>query len=57
MTWLDRLRTIRAAEHNAARQVADLLPVPHPLAAQHLGGACPLRPAAFFHSNHSEVIA
>lgn len=57
MTWLDRLRFMRVAEHDAARQVADRLPVPHPLAAQHLGGALLLRPADFFNSNHSEVIA
>ena len=57
MTWLDRLRILRVAEHDAARQVADRLPVPHPLAAQHLGGTCPLRPADFSNSTHNEAIA
>jgi len=56
MTWLDRLRSMRVAEHDAARQVADRLPVTGTQdAGRHLGGACPLRPAAFLHSNHSEA--
>ncbi|MBB4616939.1 hypothetical protein [Sphingomonas abaci] len=57
MTWLDRLRTLRVAEHDAARQVADRLPVPQSAAVQHLGGAIPFRPAAFSNSTHNEAIA